>query len=359
MMCSATFTAFTTTALALLLAALALLLVVSAATGATPAPRVVHVSGGIEAIAMDGRRIAYEENATRRSCDRIFVLNVVTGTRKRVGGCRPDYGGRELAIAGRRLAWIISSCGNNECDDDLATASLPGLRARSLAHAHSEGEVDADELEGTFIHGLVGSGKLLAVNRWTGYVSGGMITMTQSGLDLIGTKGLRRVASGPNTTFAQSADSGRIAVLRGDGSVGIYSASGKLLLEVKPGPVDDEQGDPIALRGDHLLVFTNTRRLEIYNSHSGALLHSWPVPEGATSLDAYAGAAAYVAGGGPASPYKLHDLRLTTGKDVVLAGGKFQLFPHSIEIEAPGLVYAKDTRTLVFVPLRRVLAGVS
>jgi hypothetical protein len=348
MMRSATFTALTTTALALLLA-------VSAATGATPAPRVVHVSGGIEAIAMDGPRIAYEENATRRSCDRIFVLNVVTGTRKRVGGCRPDYGGRELAIAGGRIAWIISDCGNSECNDDLATASLPRLRARTLAHAHSEGDVGTGDLDGTFIGGLVGSGKLLAVNRFA--IAGGAVA--KSGLHVIGAKGLRRVVSGPKTFLAQEADSGRIAVLRRDGSVGIYSASGKLLLEVKPGPVDDQQGDAIALRGDHLLVLTNTRMLEIYNTHSGALLHSWLVPEGATSLDTYAGVATYVAGRGPASPYKLHVLRLATGKDAVLGGGKFQLFPRSIEIEAPGLVYAKDTRTLVFVPLRRVLAAVS
>ena len=330
-------------------------LTLSASAGATPASRVIlHVDGGIAGIAMDGTRIVYEEVATRRSCQRTFVLNVVTGTRKRVRGCRPDYGSRALAIAGARVAWTHSDCGNSECNDDLATASLPRLKPRSLAHAHSEGDVDTGELEGTFIGSVVGSGKLLAVNRFT--TVGGAIT--KSGLDVIGAKGLRRVASGPKTMFAEEADSGRIAVLRSDGSTGVYSAGGKLLLEVKPGLVS-EQGDVIALRGDHLLVLTEARILEIYSVQSAALLHSWPVAESATSLDAFAGVAAYAASRGGAGPYKLHVLRLATGKDVVLDGGKVQLFPHSLELEAPGLVYAKDARTLAFVPLRRVLAAVS
>jgi hypothetical protein len=331
-----------------------LLLSVSAAAEATPIARVIRVNGGIAAFAMDGPRIAYEEHATAKTCNRTFIFNVVTGEKDRIRGCRPDYGGRELAIAGRRIVWIITGCGNSECGEDLATASLPGLRAHSLAHAQSEGDEGGEELAGTFIQGLVGSGKLLAVNRWTGYVSGGMITMTKSGLDLIGPKGLRRIAAGPNTTFAQAADSGRVAVLRRDGTVGIYNASGKLVVEVKPGPVDTEQHKTIALRGEHLLVLTKAQRLEIYNSQTGALVRRWPVLGGAASLDTFADLAVYGSlGTGSRPSFKLHVLRLTTGKDIVLgkAGS-------GIQLEASGLVYNTST-TLVFVPLRRLLAAVS
>jgi hypothetical protein len=333
-----------------------LLTAVSSAAGTTPTRRVIIVKGGIEAIAMDGARLAYEEHATRSTCDRIFVDNVISGRSSRVRGCRPDFGSRELAVAGGRVAWIVTSCGNSECNDDLATAALPVLRARSLAHAHSEGDVGADQLEGSFIGSLVGSGNLLAVNRFTTNAAG---AIAKSGLDGIGTKRLRRLVSGPKTFFAQEADSGRIAVLRRDGGVGIYNASGRLLLEVMPGPVDEEQsfrGNAIALQGDHLLVLAKTGKLEIYNSHSGALVGSWPVPRGATYLDAFADVAVYAGGPGCCS---MHVLRLTTGKDVVFdrvaRGGDTS----NIQLEAAGLVYVKSSRTLVFVSLRRVLAAVS
>jgi hypothetical protein len=141
--------------------------------------------------------------------------------------------------------------------------------------------------------------------------------------------------------------------------VGIYNASGKLLVEVKPGPVDQEETrNTIALRGDRLLVLTKTRRLEIYNSHSGALVRRWPVPRGAAYLDVFAGVAVYGTGPRPGPSYKMHVLRLTTGKDVVL--GKVSGNDTSnIQLEAPGLVYVQNSSTLVFVPLRRVLAAVS
>jgi hypothetical protein len=118
-------------------------------------------------------------------------------------------------------------------------------------------------------------------------------------------------------------------------------------------------GSATALRGDYLLVLTQKRTLEVYNSHSGALLRSRPVAKGATYLDAFAGVAVYAAGRGCCSPYKMHVLRLTTGKDVVLDKVESKGDTTNIQLEGPGLVYAKDTRTLVFVPLRRLLAVVS
>jgi hypothetical protein len=53
----------------------------------------------------------------------------------------------------------------------------------------------------------------------------------------------------------------------------------------------------------------------------------------------------------------MHVLRLTTGKDVVLdnvSGSDTS----NVQLEAPGLVCVKNSSTLVFVPLRRVLAAV-
>jgi hypothetical protein len=337
---------------------------ISAAAGRPPAVKIIHVRA-MGAMAMDGPRIVYDGFA-RVGCNRIFILNVRTGAQTPVRRCLSDFGSRRVAIAGTRIAWINTECGNSECDDFLSAASLPRLKPRLLARAHSEGEVGAEELGGAFIGPVVGSDTLLAVNRWSGTVIGGMITMTRSGLDLIGARGLRRVVAGEKATFAQSADSGRVAVLRRDETVGVYSASGKLLLQVKPSSVADEEnvgGDAIALQGDCVLVLTKTRTLEIYNSHSGAFLRSWPVAKGATNLDVHARLAAYAEfprgpGTGSGSPYKVHVLRIATGKDAVLGRGRFVL-SRNIDFEAPGLVYVRDARSLVFVPLRRVLGAVS
>jgi hypothetical protein len=55
----------------------------------------------------------------------------------------------------------------------------------------------------------------------------------------------------------------------------------------------------------------------------------------------------------------MHVLRLSTGKDVVLdkvaSGGDTS----NIQLEAAGLAYVKNSRTVVFIPFRRVLAAVS
>lgn len=317
---------------------------------------------------MDDSRIAFDRFVGGGCNDRIFTFNLAINTSKRISRCLSDYGSRQLAVAGRRIAWINTECGNGECDDDL-WASLPRPKPRLLATAYREGDVGAGILEGDWIGGLVGSGGLLAVNLWTTDANG---VTTTSKLDVIGGKHLQRVVSGPNAIYAQAADSGRIAVLREDGTVGIYSAVGKLLVEVKPSSVAKDEnfnGDAIALQDNYLLVLTRTRRLEVYNSHSGALLHSWPVRKGATNLDARAGVAAYAeypfGPGSAGTPYKVHVVRLATGKDAVLGKGKVFSGLRDIEIESAGLVYVKNPLrrlgkvTLVFVPLGRVLAAVS
>jgi hypothetical protein len=204
---------------------------------------------------------------------------------------------------------------------------------------------------------------VLAVNRGATNDAG---VDTRSGLDLIGQKRLRRVVSGPKAINAEAVDSGRIAVLHPNRTVGIYSARGRLLLSVKPPVTQDEllNGDAVALHGDYLLVLTRARRLAVYNVHSGARLHSWPVHRGATNLAAGAGIAAYAeyppgpdAGGG--APYKVHVVRLATGKDVVFGAGKWFTADRDIGLGSAGLVYLKNRRTLVFIPLSRVWAAVS
>jgi hypothetical protein len=63
--------------------------------------------------------------------------------------------------------------------------------------------------------------------------------------------------------------------------------------------------------------------------------------------------------------YDVHAVGLASGKDVVVGRGKAFGLDRNVEIEQPGLVYVnaprarQGPRTLVLVPLSRVLAAVS
>ena len=360
-------------AVAIAALALSLLLSLPAAAGSTPAPRAIHIRGGVQTIAMDGSRLAYVGSLVGvhgAGCDSIFVRDLANATSKRISRCLP-IGSITLAVAGRRVAWLDSFCSNEECDYDLWVASLPHPKPHLLESAMQQGDVGQGVLTGPWIGNLVGSGNLLAVNRGTTDANGDVAT---SELDVIAPKRLHRIVSGPKANYAMAADSGRIAVLREDDTVGVYGASGKLLLEVKPSSVlqgENFDGNVVALQGDRLLVLTATRRLEVYDSRSGALVHSWPVRKGATNLAARAGVGVYAEC--PAYPvancaaFKVHVVRLATGKGAVIGKGKTFLPTRNVVIQRPGLVYVnapvprlrQGPRTLIFIPLKRVLAAVS
>ena len=351
---------------------LLLLLVALAPAARVPARTVKHSATPIEASAMAGPRLAYAAS-DGRSCARIWIWNVRTGKQTRGSACLAQYNLlRALAVDDHRTAWVLTTCGNSECNDDLYTASSPANRNRRLIDAHRVGVTCASSSgcrDGDWVEGLVGSGNLLAVSRWSEGADG---AITDAGLDVLGANGLQRVVAGPQGIVAWTADAGRIAVLRPAGpidghpglnrydgsSVGIYSAAGRLLRTITPGSAKD-----VALRGDWLLVLTETATLDAYNVRTGVRLHSWRVPRGATTLDAYGGVAVYA--NHPSGDrfccdsFWVHALRLSTGKDVVLGHGDSWSAFRAVEIEAPGLVYARDPHDLVFVPLARVLAAVT
>jgi hypothetical protein len=331
---------------------------VAAAAGNTPGVRVIHTKEIIESFAIGGQRVAYDLQGVL-ACNKVLVRNLRTGKTTRVSGkqtCSADStstgaGVRELAVAGNRTAWIVNLGGNTESDDYLYTASLQRPKERRLAASTRYGDVDRI-LTGGWIANLVGSGNLLAVNRWSTDKSG---AVTRSGIDVIDGNRLRRVVSSGKPILAQAVDSGRIAVLYGDGGVELYSVKGKRLLKLKPTTPTE-----IALRGDYLLVLTESRTVEIYHAQTGAYLRSWPTAgQRPSALDAYAGVGTYVAyPPGTLRSFDVHALNLKTGKDVVVASGGYQL-RRSAELEPAGLLYARDRRNLVFIPFKRMLAAVS
>jgi len=311
--------------------------------------------GWIDALAMDGSNVAYSaENAAY--CRNVVVWNVLTGSAVLVSGPKSGTCGddepsgqqvSELAIAGAQVAWIRTIEGNTEADDTLFAASLPKPREHSLAAARRLGE---PPVKGGWIGGLVGSGNLVAANVWTTDATG---TPIAGSLRTITASASKTVATGTGSVLAESADLGRIAVLRSDGTVALYSAAGGLLRTVTP-----SSARAVAISKNDVAVLTKTKTLEIYNANTGAFIRRWPVPGGAAHLDLYAGIAVY------AVWRTLHALQLTTGKDAVIASLKRAVVAD--EIEAPGVVYAydsvrgiKDVGNLTFVPMRSVAAAVN
>jgi hypothetical protein len=342
------------------------------AVSKTPPPRAVRTAA-IWATAMDGPRVAYFSQSA--VSNKVLVWNVLTGRRTVVSGpgTESTYVGAGvggIAIAGRRVAWTTIEAGNSEWDETLYVSSVPAPVERKLARDVRFTNDPPYGPSGNWLHGIVGSGSVLAVNRWSTGADGS--TLPGGGLFLITSGGLRRIVAGSNGIVAQDSDSGRIAVLRSSGpidqyftytpsEVAIYASSGKLLKLLKPAGFDENGGtrmSEVALQGNFLAVLTPTPRLELYNWRTGVLLHNWRVPKGARQLDLYGQVATYLVG---ASNQKLHVVGTRTGKDNVLARAAGPLGFVDAEIEAPGLAYAVNAHSsqLAFVPMARVLTVVS
>jgi hypothetical protein len=341
------------------------ILLASASAGATvPRGTVKAARGPVQALAMDGGRVAYDVGNSRSSSgagNKVLVWNVLTGRTTQVSGkltsaadvTSTGRGVGELAIAGARVAWIVNHGGNTESDDSLYASSVTTPKERRIATARRSGEATSGDFQGNWIGGLVGSGGRIAANRWATDATG---SAAEAELDLVGTRSLTRIASGTETLVAAAADGGRIAVARSDGTLVVYSSRGRQLLTVTP-PSTVE----VALAGNYLLVLTKTRTLELYDSRTGAHRKTLPVRGGretAQNLDLQATLAVYTLG------RELHVVNLATRRDSVLATMSRRI--EFAQIEAPGVVYAGNVPnagagagTLVYVPFARVAATVS
>jgi hypothetical protein len=348
-----------------------LALVASAAgTTATDGVKVRHLRVPVAALAIDGSRIAYDGSARYvtkpHAANRVLVWNVRTGRTVKVSGRKTAVadssstgaGVFQLAIAGKRVAWLVNEGGNLEGDDYLFTSSLARPKEHQVASAMRSGTFcpgrSSGSCAGPWLGGVVGSGNLIAANRWTTDATG---HVTAGQLDVLSGTKLKLVATGADTVQAAVADGGRVAVLRSDGTVALYSATGKLLLKVNTPP----NTDAVALRGKKLVVGTKTRQLELYNARTGSLRKTF-IARGSKqprNLDVQGNIAIYTTG----SAGVLHAVNLSTGKDRPIAerhGGI--LLAH---IDSAGLTYAGNgfgtnygKGTLVFEPFSLVKAAV-
>ncbi len=223
---------------------------------------------------------------------------------------------------------------------------------------------------GTWLGGVVGSGKRILVNRWTTDTTG---AISNAGLYALKGTTLEPVAMGSETVQAVAADSRRVAVLQwrwlpNEKTIHVYSATGRPLVSMTP----SRQPEAIALGGRNLVVLTHNGKLFHYDARTGSLGKIF-TPHGSPNqqvLAVHGNIAVYsmpvhYSGSGPIGKSVIRVLNLSTGKDrpVGYLPGQITL----ARMDSTGLVYANDLWTsrkgyvnqLVFLPFKRVAAAVS
>ena len=348
------------------------LALVASAAGTTTTHRatVRHFQQPVEALAIGGDRVAFDlgarDTTNPNAVNWVLIWNVRTEKTVKVNGKKTaaadtsstGAGVFQLAIAGSRVAWLMNEGGNLEGDDYLFTSSVVKPKEHQVASEIRTGDNcpgrSQGRCAGQWLGGLVGSGNLIAVNRWT---TDGNGTVTAGQLDVLNGVKLKQIATGANTVQATAADGGRVAVLRVDGSVALYSAAGKLLRTVET-PANTEAA---ALRGGSLVVGTKAGQLELYNAHTGSLRKAITVrgSKPPRNLGVEGRIAVYTTGNAGV----LHAVNLSTGKDRPIAE------PHGgvvlVQMDSTGLVYANNgsgtnfgNGKLVFVPFAKLAATV-
>ncbi len=351
---------------------------VAGATGAsTGGAKVIwpHGNGVVVALAIDGSRVAY-------GADNVFVWNARTGKTTKVSSVLARKGMViELAIAGSRVAWLNNAFGNSESDDYLFTNSVLRPRERLVATEVRIGDVCGaggdnrtlpSRCAGRWLGGVIASGNRILVNRWR---TTSTASITHAGLyGLNGTR-FKPIASGAGTVEAVAADPKRVAVLRLDGAIGLYTAAGRSLFHVMP----SAQAEDVALSGRNLVMLEPHGKLALYDTRTGSLrktftLHGNPDLLFGHALAVQGNIAVYSTparfskntdGESIVSKSAIRALNLSNGKDRPVGSlpGHITL----ARIDSTGLVYTNNNWTakngyqnkLVFVPFKQVAAAVS
>ena len=336
----------------------------SAAAKPPPLPKTKTraTPGLIEALALNGSRVAYDvagSYGARTRCNTVYVWNVRRNATTRVSGrptCLADNsstgaGVRELALAGGRVAWIVNQGGNSESRDSLYVSSPAGSRERLVASAFEDRRRQRDPhrqlARRSCRRGQLPRGRPLG----DGFGRHRQVGAAQR----VGAR-LDDLAGGTETMLAESTDGRAVAVLRQDGSLGVYSTRGALLRTILPQHGVTEVGASRGLPGDadhgrHArglqLAFRQATPHLARRARSALARHQ---------LQARVYAAPFPSGG---YTRVVHVRRLLGGQDRVLATTPPQL--EHVQLEPIGLAYAFNRiaanrpGAVVFVPMSRVV----
>jgi hypothetical protein len=208
---------------------------------------------------------------------------------------------------------------------------------------------------GQWLGGLVGSGSLIALNRWTTDESDNVV---DGGLYLLNGAQMTWVVNDAGAIEAASTDGRCVAVLRLNGglfnvNVAVYSLAGQ---QVGQEVVPDAEEIALSGHGHSLAALTTTGELEIWDTRIAHppktfRTHGSRPP---VNLDVQGNIAIYSAGS------SVHAVNLSSGKDRVI--GKVIGQIGFARISSAGVVFSSSRfaskGTLVFVPFARVAAAV-
>jgi hypothetical protein len=231
----------------------------------------------------DGKRAAFESGCSKRP------LRVWTAPARTSTGIEADCDAiGDLAIAGKRVAFIEYWFGNTERSYGVFVASAAGGRAREVDTSGEEGlEMEnSEDVFGPWVGALVGGASVLAYNSWWvdcvpppcdeecenegggGGCSDGNPTLRVEGQQLwrIGERRSVAVKGGRRAYPVRAAGGGRMAVEPATGVV-VLRANGSRVSMV-PAQKDDPPRD-IALGRTHLALL-RTFTLDVYDPATGA-----------------------------------------------------------------------------------------
>jgi hypothetical protein len=280
-------------------AAAGVLALAGAGLAASP---VLALDGGISAIAADRDRVAVTVRSTRTACDGILVWKPSTGSRTRVDASTNCPGGaslreqiREVALAGRRVAWIEEANGNLQ---NLTLRVHRLDRQTTVGLSFAENHDGAEGLpDGRYVGYLEADGDRLAYNTWSvctlvpaDYEWDGPSCEARGGdqpTEIVGSErlwvlGPRRalVGAGPASFALATVDADRLATLHRR-EVSIFGVDGAEL-----GTIVLERGrvQGVGLWGGSV-VLVRASRLEAYSIATGRLVKTLPAPPGASLAD--------------------------------------------------------------------------
>jgi len=231
-----------------------------------------------------------------------------------------------LAVAGDRVAFGLICCGMTRI------WWLGGMTLGLTRSRFTLGEGSASNVgpRTNFVGDLAGSGSLLVFSsrdqKFRDPCCGSGIVTTEQRVLRAGPAGCPcpTIASTPGPLTPFDVDGGRI-LAGGENETWLLDAEGKLLLSIRA------SARAAALSGSDLVAHVGDE-LRRYDTGTGALLHTWPVPGGLQLQDVARGLVAYVL------DRRIHVLRLADGVDATIGPGTVARFMDA------GLVYADGSR---------------
>lgn len=317
-------------------AALLLLLVLPVAlAGAAPGPSLSDFTTWTTA----GSRIAFEASAVGGKRGYLWVQSFAS-TRPRLlrSGAPVGQGQVDQIAPGPKGTWgcLERTVGNSESHYAVDLLSSRGGGTQVATAGGPTGTTGGPPVSS--IPQVIGDGSFLGYLYVT---SGGVVQLYQITPSGHG----KRIANlvGASAPQDVALANGNLAIRELDGTVEVFTLAGKPLATIKANAAS------VALAANRVVVRTRDRRLAVYGLRGG-LVHNWRLAASSwtVGLAAYGRFAVYLG-----ANKAVHAVRLSNGRDVIVARAGAGFFFGGVSLQAPGAVVpltAQQETTLRFLP---------